>query len=181
IMVSGHKNHELVNQAEKLNIDAFLLKPINHSVMFDTIQDIYSTSARLTSISADKSSYKEAVLQNKSIFLVEDNPINQQIARELLQQAGIKVTIANNGQECLDNLEENTFDCILMDIQMPVLDGLETTRKIRQMAKYNDLPIIAMTANAMKTDIDNCHDAGMNDHISKPINISNLFDTLKKH
>ena len=181
IMVSGHKNHELVTQAEKLNIDAFLLKPINHSVMFDTVQDIFSAAPESQITSTDHSNYKEPLLQNKSIFLVEDNPINQQIARELLQQAGIKVTIANNGQECLNNLEENTFDCILMDLQMPVLDGLETTRRIRHMAKYNDLPIIAMTANAMKTDIDNCHDAGMNDHISKPINISNLFDTLIKH
>lgn len=181
IMVSGHKNHELVTRAENVGIKTFLLKPVNHSVMFDTVLKIFSDTPSTPRRQKKTKSYKEPLLENKSIFLVEDNPINQQIARELLQQAGLKVTIANNGQECLDNLEENTFDCILMDLQMPVLDGIETTRKIRQMAKYNDLPIIAMTANAMKTDVDNCHDAGMNDHISKPININKLFDTLKKY
>ncbi|MCK4840598.1 MAG: response regulator [Methylococcales bacterium] len=180
IMVSGHKDHQLVAQAEEIGVEAFLLKPINHSIMLNTILDVFEETPKKSMEHFHKADYKEPLLKNKSIFLVEDNLINQQIARELLEQAGLTVTIANNGQECIDNLERFTYDCILMDLQMPILDGIETSRRIREMPKYDDLPIIAMTANAMKTDIENCLNVGMNDHIAKPINVKNLFDTLKK-
>ncbi|MBE9525829.1 MAG: response regulator, partial [Proteobacteria bacterium] len=179
IMVSGHKDHAVMSRAQEVGADAFLLKPINHSIMFDAVVDVFG-EARTKAIGEEITDYKEATLENKSIFLVEDNLINQQIAKELLKQAGLKVTIANNGQECLDNLASQEFDCVLMDLQMPVLDGLSAAREIRKMSEYDDLPIIAMTANAMRSDVENCIEAGMNDHIAKPIDIKNLFDTLKK-
>jgi len=115
------------------------------------------------------------------ILLVEDNEMNQDLAIELLKQAGIRVTLARNGQEALDILSTGQkFDGVLMDCQMPVLDGYSATRAIRKMPGLEDLPVIAMTANAMQGDREKALDAGMNDHIAKPIEVSNLFNTLSR-
>jgi len=116
-----------------------------------------------------------------SILLVEDNHINQMVAQNILVKLDCKVSIANNGQEALDALQENHFDLVLMDVQMPVMDGLEATRKIRKMEMENRLPhqrIIAMTANAMQGDREICLHAGMDDYISKPIQPKDLREKL---
>ncbi|MBD3649539.1 MAG: response regulator [Pseudomonadales bacterium] len=115
--------------------------------------------------------------ENTSVLLVEDNPINQQVAAELLQQAGIVVTLANNGAEALAQLQGQSFDCVLMDIQMPVMDGYEATRRIREH-HGNDLPILAMTADVLTEDRKKILDAGMNDHILKPIEIRELLTAI---
>lgn len=115
------------------------------------------------------------------ILLVEDEPINQQIIRSILEKFGHGVTIANNGYEAIDMLRRDRFNCILMDIQMPEMDGIETTRKIRnskEMAMFSKIPIIALTAFAMTGDKEKCMQAGMNGYLSKPVNIDDLVRVL---
>jgi signal transduction histidine kinase/DNA-binding NarL/FixJ family response regulator len=119
-------------------------------------------------------------LKDIRILLAEDNPFNQQIATELLEEVGANVCLANNGKEALDLLQKAFFDCVLMDVQMPVLDGLEATREIRQNPQLSTLIIIAMTANASNEDRKQCLDSGMNDFISKPIQPQLLYDTIRK-
>ncbi len=120
-------------------------------------------------------------LHNIRILLAEDNLFNQQIAIELLEETGAVVCLANNGMEALDLLQKTSFDCVLMDVQMPVLNGLETTRQIRQNPLFAQLPIIAMTANASDKDRQQCIDSGMNDFVSKPIQPQLLYDTINQH
>jgi polar amino acid transport system substrate-binding protein len=117
-------------------------------------------------------------VQGAYILLVEDNEINQQVASEILEQAGFFVDIANHGQEALDRLETKAYDCVLMDVQMPVMDGFTATGKIREQKDYADLPVLAMTANATVEDRDKSLAAGMNEHIAKPINPQILFEAL---
>ncbi len=112
------------------------------------------------------------------ILLAEDNPFNQQVAKEFLEQSGAKVTIASSGDEAIALLRQYRFDCVLMDVQMPVMDGYEATRFIRATPELADTVVIAMTANARDEDRGRCRDAGMNDFISKPINPRQLFSTL---
>jgi CheY-like chemotaxis protein/uncharacterized protein YqgV (UPF0045/DUF77 family) len=116
------------------------------------------------------------------VLLVEDNEINQQVAQELLSQAGIHVSIANDGKEGVDVLagRPGDFDGVLMDIQMPVMDGYAATREIRKDDRFKDIPVIAMTANAMAGDREKALDAGMNDHVAKPIDVKELFDVLDR-
>ena len=114
----------------------------------------------------------------KKILLVEDNEVNKMVALELLQEADYQVSVANNGQEALGMLDKEVFDCVLMDCQMPIMDGYETTRTIRKNG--NTIPIIALTANAMSGDRKKCIDAGMNDYISKPFKFDELLNVLDK-
>ncbi|MET0985087.1 MAG: ATP-binding protein [Steroidobacteraceae bacterium] len=130
-------------------------------------------------VGADERSIR-AALSGMRVLVVEDNKINQQIARELLSRVGVVVTIAGNGLECLELLERDTYDAVLMDVQMPVLDGLETTRAIRERLKLTALPIIAMTANAMEGDRQRCIAAGMNDYLPKPIEAEALLAALAR-
>jgi PAS domain S-box-containing protein len=119
-----------------------------------------------------------SLLSGIHILLVEDNEINRQIARELLEQVGIRITEAVNGKESLKIVTQKTFDAVLMDLQMPVMDGITATKLIRKNNAFSDLPIIAMTANAMAGDREMCISAGMNDYVSKPINPSKLYEVL---
>jgi PAS domain S-box-containing protein len=117
-------------------------------------------------------------LQGLRILLVEDNELNREVALELLSDVGVRVDTANNGQMALQRLQEQPYDLVLMDMQMPVMDGLTATRLLRAQARFAALPVIAMTANAMETDRQACLQAGMNDHIPKPIEPDMLFATL---
>jgi CheY-like chemotaxis protein/anti-sigma regulatory factor (Ser/Thr protein kinase) len=119
-------------------------------------------------------------LPSLSILVVEDHPINQMLASRMLEKWGHRVSLAENGQEALDRLSAHSesFDLILMDMQMPVMGGLEATVKIRQMPPFRDLPIVAMTANAMLGDREMCLEAGMNDYLSKPILAKDLEEKL---
>jgi len=119
-------------------------------------------------------------LQGARILLVEDDEYNQELATELLTNNGIDTTAAWSGKEALELLQTKTFDGILMDVQMPVMDGYEVTRLIRKQAKYKDVPIIALTANAMVGDRAKAETAGMNDYICKPLNINQIFSTMAK-
>ena len=121
-----------------------------------------------------------AQLRNSKILLVEDNEINQELVMELLTMNGIKVKIVNNGQEALDILAKEKFDGILMDCQMPIMDGYETTSHLRKQEKLKNLPVIALTSNAMKGDKEKVLSVGMNDHIAKPIKPDAMFITMAK-
>jgi CheY-like chemotaxis protein len=119
------------------------------------------------------------LLVNKRVLLVEDMPLNQQVASEFLRNAKLRVVVADNGKEALDILEFSTFDVVLMDIQMPVMDGLEATRLIREQPQFATLPIIAMSAGVTLDEQEKCHAAGMSDFIAKPINPLNMLEKLR--
>ena len=121
-------------------------------------------------------------LNGRTVLLVEDNPVNRQIAIELLQAAGVDVVPAEDGRQALRRLEETPalFDVVLMDLQMPGMDGYTATAEIRKQPRFDNLPIIAMTAHAMVEERDRCLAAGMVDHISKPIDVALLYATLAR-
>ena len=123
---------------------------------------------------------RHAGLRGSRVLLVEDNETNQELAVALLGTAGIEVRVAGNGQEALDWLGRQDFDVVLMDCQMPVMDGYAATRALRQSARWKSLPVIAMTANAMVGDREAALAAGMNDHIAKPIDFEKVFETLER-
>lgn len=120
-------------------------------------------------------------LNNKKILLVDDNFVNLVVAKTMLQRAGIKVTTAENGAAAIEILNKNSFDAVLMDIQMPVMDGLEATTYIREKLCLKQLPIIAVSANVMQKDIDKSLQAGMVAHVGKPIVSEYLLSTLESH
>lgn len=182
LMVSAYGAENIgVAAHNKDLVDEFLVKPISPSVLFDTIQKaLYKNKFATVSGTAESGDidHFKNLLKGKHILLVEDNEINTELAIELLKDVGIETTHAGNGQLAIDMLQENDFDCVLMDIQMPVLDGLSATRKIREMGLHNNKPIIAMTAHAMAGEREKSLDAGMNEHVSKPINPKKLYQTL---
>lgn len=159
-----------------------LVKPITPSVILDSIQEIFGYTGPRSSrrFSVDERPDIHDTLQSCEVLLVEDTPFNQEIAREFLRQVNVNVTMAENGAEAVEFLEKRVFDAVLMDCQMPVMDGFEATRRIRQQLRLTDLPIIAMTANAMKGDREKCLAAGMSDYLSKPVAQDSLYQTLAR-
>jgi two-component system sensor histidine kinase/response regulator len=120
------------------------------------------------------------LVRGAHLLLVEDNAVNQEIAVEILSNAGVRVDVANNGVEAIDKVQQTNYEGVLMDCQMPLMDGYEATRRIRTDARFRELPIIAMTANVMAGDRERCINAGMNDHVGKPIDVNELFSTLAR-
>ncbi|WP_232312665.1 response regulator [Enterovibrio coralii] len=114
------------------------------------------------------------------ILLVEDNMINQEVAKGILEQFNPTIEVADNGQIALDMVQEQEFDIVLMDMQMPVMDGVTATKKIREIESLSGMPIVAMTANAMERDVKQCKEAGMNDHVSKPIDVDELISAISR-
>ncbi|MCI5208438.1 MAG: response regulator, partial [Candidatus Electrothrix sp. ATG2] len=146
------------------------------TVNLSTADDSSTTSTKKQIASKNESTS----ISGSEILVVEDNPLNQQVARELLEIKQVNVTTVKNGQEAIDAVQQQRFDVILMDIQMPVLDGYAATREIRKDSRFAQLPIIAMTANALKEDSQKCFDAGMNDHIAKPFDPDVLYQSLQR-
>jgi CheY-like chemotaxis protein len=172
-----------MQQAEQVGLEGFLLKPVNPSMLFDSIMEAFGEALPETSRVVQRHEQEAEALkhiQGARLLLVEDNEINQQVAKEILEGAGLNVTIANNGQEAVNAVKENNYDAVLMDVQMPVMDGYTATRAIRKYERYKELPIIAMTAHAMAGDEDKSLEAGMNGHVAKPIDPDQLFSTLLK-
>ncbi|MCB2217948.1 MAG: response regulator [Desulfobulbaceae bacterium] len=169
-------------EAESVGANGFLSKPIFQSTLFDAIMDAFGKEGgQTTPVRHDfttRTSMYRKHLKGYRILLVEDNLTNQQVAQAILQTAGIKVTIAANGKEAVDLADCSQYDAILMDIQMPVMNGYEATQKIRAKSSCSKLPIIAMTAHAMKGDEEKCLEAGMDGYIAKPINQERLFHVL---
>jgi len=152
-------------------------------MLFDSIMEAFGEAVPETSGVAQRHEQEAEALkhiQGARVLLVEDNEINQQVAMEMLQGAGLHVTVANDGREAVDHVKKDPYDAVLMDIQMPVMDGYTATREIRKDKHFKDLPIIAMTAHAMAGDEKKSREAGMNDHITKPIDPDQLFKTLQK-
>jgi len=254
IMATAYGRQEVMKQASDVGLNGFLIKPVNASVMFNTIMEVFDKDVdRGPRIRARQEPEKDALetIKGASVLVVEDNEINQQVALEILTGAGLKVTLANNGQEAVDAVRQNKFDAVLMDIQMPVMDGYTATLRIRKWeggmrkaevgmgnwemgmlksetegrgqksedrgmkqedsqegietrwqkagvenkigeksdlksafriphSAFNRLPTIAMTAHAMTGDREKSIQAGMNDHVAKPIDPEALFTTLQK-
>jgi polar amino acid transport system substrate-binding protein len=176
-----HQTEILIKDKRQISAMA---KPINPSGLFNAIVDAFGYREfrieRRTSVHQNiKADLKP--IQGAKVLLVEDNTLNQQVADELLNQAGVSVTIAENGKIAVQLVQETRFDIVLMDIQMPVMDGLAASRKIRNLKDgFDQLPIIAMTAHAMAGDRDKSVAAGMNDHITKPIDPDKLYACLLK-
>ncbi|MBU1564550.1 MAG: response regulator [Proteobacteria bacterium] len=182
LMVTANGREEAYVEAEKVGLDGFLLKPVYASVMYDALVDILGVEIFSGLLAIKEEFHPDDLLEipESHILLVDDNLINQEVGKEFLLDVGMEVTIASNGQECLEALDRSSYDMVLMDIQMPVMDGLEATRRIRQNSKFKKLPIIAMTAHAMAGDKEKSLAAGMNDHITKPIDTAALHKVLRK-
>jgi len=182
IMVTAYGREDVMQQAEDVGLEGFLIKPVTPSTLLDTIIGVVGKKGGFRRAGRSEDDWKIQTLDSirgAHVLLAEDNKINQQVAEELLAQAGLKVTIANNGREAVEMLEDkNEYEAVLMDMQMPEMDGYEATRAIRQNPEFADLPIIAMTANVMAGDREKCLEAGMNDHVAKPIEPDKLFKTL---
>ncbi len=185
IMVTAYGREAVRKEAENVDLAGFLLKPVTASTLYDTvIGGVYGLHAGSRRPRPGATGFERGLVQplrGLRVLLVEDNEINQQVATELLTAAELHVTVVNNGREALAAVEKEPFDVLFMDIQMPVMDGYEATRRIRGQKRFADLPIIAMTANAMAGDRERCLAAGMNDHIIKPIHPPTMFETLCRH
>ena len=182
ILMTAYGKDAIELDSTHLQLDGILIKPITPSSLFNAIMQARQNALIDSSGRSERVATAPSIKPLKgSVILAEDNPINQQVAQEILQQMGITVTVCQNGTEVIKQLEQTTPDLILMDIQMPEMDGYETTHIIRSQEKYNSLPIVAMTANAMKEDIQKSIAVGMQDHISKPVNPNLLYQTLARH
>lgn len=174
--------NELMNQkVDCHSCDAILTKPITPSSFFDVlVQFMDKISGDERPDHSEKNAISKDLLKGMSLLIVEDYEVNQEVAKSMLNGVGAAVTIADHGRIAIDLLRENPkgYDAVLMDMQMPVMDGLQATKKIREYSHWADLPIIAMTANATEKDKERCLEAGMNDYISKPINPLLLFTKL---
>jgi len=180
LMVTAYGRDELKEEAEDIGIDAFLVKPVNPSTLLNAILEAFNHE--VVHRKSINKIYVADHLRGAKILVVEDNEINQQVAEELLRQEGIEVVIADNGKVAVSTLNANpdAYDAILMDIQMPIMDGYTATETIRKDERFEELPIIAMTANAMEKDRILAKNAGMNDHIAKPIDVKQMFEILAK-
>ena len=185
VMVTAFGREDLQTQAEQIGIDGYLLKPVSPSLLYDTLVEILGVVEPKRGRSRPRSDRAGSPnFTGTRILLVEDNEVNQQVATELLESVGAIVRIANDGAEAVKILTEGeghpSLDVVLMDLQMPDMDGFTATRHIRTLPRLQGIPIIAMTAHALVEERQRCLDAGMNDHVSKPIDPDALFATLAR-
>ena len=183
IMVTAYGREEIFKEAEDIGLEGFLIKPMSQSTLFDTIIHIFGKDVKPTFRDLLKRDHVDDLAEligGAKVLLVEDNEINQEVAQGILRGAGLIVTIAKDGREAVEAVKKNSYDAVLMDIQMPIMDGYEATRAIRKDSGYKHLPIIAMTANVMAGDAEKSLKAGMNAHIGKPIDPDELFGALVK-
>jgi two-component system sensor histidine kinase/response regulator len=184
VLVTAFGREEVREEAERLHLDGFLVKPVTRSMLVDTLVNIFA-EAPAGFMPASPEDRQQGHLRDVRLLLVEDNEINQQIAVELLTGAGASVQVASNGRVAVELLVQApqpvAFDAVLMDLQMPEMDGYQATARIRSDPRFRNLPIIAMTAHATLEERQRCLDAGMDDHISKPIDPGMLFETVSRH
>ena len=182
IMVTAYGWEGMREVAYQSGVDAFLDKPVSASMLIDTMVQIFAPDEKSAIRKILPNANQSYNLRGAHVLLVEDNDINQQLACELLESMGVTLEIANNGREAADKILNGAapplYDMVLMDIQMPVMDGYEATELIRKDNRFKDLPIIAMTAHAMVEETKKILQVGMNDHITKPIDPQHLFATM---
>ncbi len=184
VMVTGYDTDSLLPLAAAVGIEQVLLKPVNPATLAEALMSFYTDEAESNSVGTDPQgkSLPELVssIAGSNILLVEDNEINQLVATELLAEGNVKVEVANNGKEALDMIlaRPTHWDAVLMDMQMPVMDGVTATIEVRKTISAGQLPIVAMTANAMVQDKEKCMAAGMQDFVTKPIDPEVLWETL---
>jgi len=182
VMITAYGKEDLQNVLEESFCDGVLTKPITISTLYDTIVELFSDNkekSKKVAKSVDIDEFRR-VLKNFSVLVVEDNLVNQEFATELLELVGIKADVASNGLEALEAIEKKHFDALLMDCQMPVMDGFQATKEIRKKSGFEDMPIIAMTANAQEGDREECIASGMNDYIAKPLDMKVFYSILAR-
>ncbi len=177
VMISAYGRDTLIDEAARIGIRQFVFKPVKQSALLDVIMEALDIAP--VSVTKNQTAATTHDFSNVCILVAEDNFANRIVAVEILTQAGFKVDVAENGEKAIQAVKSNEYDLVLMDVQMPQTDGLEATRIIRKSG-FTRIPIIAMTANAMDGDREQCLAAGMNDYISKPIDRLQLISTLDK-
>jgi PAS domain S-box-containing protein len=183
ILATAFDREDARQEAGSISLDGFLNKPVTPSHLYDAILNAFGKKSGESKEQVDHAGLDRKSLvpiQGALILLVEDNEINQQVAQELLEGAGFVVDIANHGKEALEKLAGSRYDIVLMDIQMPIMDGYEATHEIRKNPAYQKLPVLAMTASATVDDRERALKEGLNDHIAKPIEPRLLFKALLK-
>ena len=186
LMVTAYGREEALASAQERGVllKSVLAKPVTPSALLEAIGTALGKGVAAETRAREKADDTQETMRRLAgtrVLLVEDNEMNQELAQELLQNVGMQVALANNGQEALDVLAKDAaFDAILMDCQMPVMDGYTATREIRKNRVFKDTPIVAMTANVMAGDREKVIEAGMNDHIAKPLDVNHMFATLAR-
>ena len=179
VLISAYAGKEEEARCAALGVNVFLPKPITASSLFDAVVEAQGARVHTARRALDTPLEREF---DAHVLLAEDNEANQMVATEILRRLGVELDIANNGREALEMVRggRGKYAAVLMDMQMPEMDGVAATRAIRSDPAIFDIPILAMTANAMKADLDACRAAGMNDHITKPIDRRALVQTLRR-
>jgi polar amino acid transport system substrate-binding protein len=184
LLITEYGQKEIPSSLDNNTVNGVLEKPLQKNKLFDAIAKIigrdYFSTGKYLAAGAQFNAGLISQIRGADVLLVEDNEINQQIARELLDGFDVRVTVAENGEEAIAALREKSFDGVLMDMQMPVMDGITATREIRRNPNWANLPIIALTANVYVSQQNELLAAGMNDHIGKPIDPDQLLATLAK-
>ncbi|MBF0307274.1 MAG: response regulator, partial [Alphaproteobacteria bacterium] len=180
LMVTAFGRQEVMHLAQDAGLNGFLIKPVNESLLFNAITEIFGYQIAAPERGGRRREHRRDLsgLAGRRVLLVEDNAINRQVATEFLTDVGLDVDIAENGREGVDKVLAGDYELVLMDVQMPELDGLSATRMLRGHAAFANLPIVAMTAHAMAGDRAKSLAAGMNDHVTKPIDPDELYGTL---
>ncbi|MCQ8882119.1 response regulator [Pseudoalteromonas shioyasakiensis] len=180
IILASYENQEVKNTLSTLNktVEEILLKPIIKGNLLKTLEHVMGIATKKDN-SVDNTCFKK--FAGSKILLVEDNPLNQQVASQILRSNGFIVDVAEDGIAAIEAVEKDSFDCILMDCQMPKMDGYTAANKIKKQSKYAHIPIIAMTANTMEADITKAKESGMQGYIAKPIEVQNMFEVIAAH
>lgn len=188
VIVTAHGRDDVIQQVQEAGADGFLLKPVSPSTLLDTLLSVLRCPPVVSTTAPPVVSPQrlDSQLSGVHLLLVEDNEVNREFASELLHSAGAAVDVAVNGAQALGMVQQHHYDAVLMDIQMPVMDGLEATQKIRALAgnngepRFAQLPIIAMSALAMRQDVERSRELGMSDYVTKPVNPEELIALLKR-
>ncbi|MDP3228434.1 MAG: response regulator [Acidovorax sp.] len=181
VLVTAHGREDVFKELSSAGIALMLTKPVSPSQLFDTALRALGGGAPMADAPhapRKGTALDMSAVRGARVLLVDDNDLNQQVGAELLTGAGLVVEVAYNGQVALDMLARAQYDLVLMDMQMPVMDGLTATRRLRENPAWSTLPVLAMTANAMSSDRDRCIEVGMNGHLTKPIDPDELFASL---
>ena len=182
LLVTAYGRDDLWPRAQQAGVSGMLIKPIQKLALHTALNNLLQPNTDpdgTDSFQSNKMVEPDlSKIRGSRILLVEDNELNQQLATELLRQRNFVVDVAPNGQEALNVLRRQSYDLVLMDVQMPVMDGYEATRFLRRLQQFKELPIIAMTANALHTDREQALEVGMSDHIPKPIELQLLLSKL---